>query len=66
MREKERGRDGAYGVGGWLSLSLSPLSPFLPPHARPLSLSFFQLRYYMYNWRVTPELKPGQVGLVML
>lgn len=51
------------GVG---CLSLSPFS--LSPSSRTpsLSLSFFQLRYYMYNWRVTPELKPGQVGLVML
>jgi hypothetical protein len=37
-----------------------------PSFSRAHALAHTQLRYYMYNWRVTPELKPGQVGLVML
>ena len=25
-----------------------------------------KLRYYLYNWRVAQELKPAEVGLIML
>ena len=25
-----------------------------------------RLRYYLYNWRLQQELRPGQVGLVLL
>ena len=35
------------------------LTHSLTPHAP-------QLRYYLYNWSVPAELKPGDVGLVML
>jgi hypothetical protein len=34
--------------------------------AHPHTHTKSQLRYYLYNWRVPAELKPGQVGLVML
>ena len=47
----------------------TPLSPSPPPPLHPdlkFGIGDGKLRYYLFNWKVAQELRPSEVGLVML